>query len=119
MNSPFKNRIVREETCFRCGKQIAVFEYVAYNADDYIRITVKNGIVIQKVSVCHPCFNAYSPIFTDTYGWFHDAQAYRAEIKFACYLMREKQQQVTDADGWHYLKDAQEYLWKQIETEVL
>lgn len=62
------NRIVREETCFNCNRSIAVLEYTPYSADEYIRITVVNGIVVNRVAVCHPCFNKMRPEFT-AQGW--------------------------------------------------
>lgn len=107
-----RNRIVREETCFDCNKQITVMEYEPYNASAYISVTVINGPVVNKVAVCHQCFNTGDYRFTDL-GWTKDVSSNWGNVRRAIYMMRDIQVQVTDADGWHYLKSAQDHLWEQ------
>lgn len=105
------NHIVREETCFMCNKTIVVMEYEPWNHTEYISVTVVNGPVINKCAVCHRCFNTGDFRFTEL-GWTRIVGDRWGADRAAIYLMRDLQGRVTDADGWHYLKAAQDHLWK-------
>lgn len=107
-----KNRVVREFKCFACDKQITVMEYAAYNADNYLTVTFVNGLVTTKHGVCHSCFNRLQPRF-DNRGWFVIVGDVWPMVREAAYLIRDTMSRVTDADGWHSLKAAHDYLWSQ------
>jgi len=87
-------------------------EYEPYNYMAYIPVTVVNGPVINKVVVCHRCFNATDYRFGEM-GWTRTVGDPWPSVKKAIYLMRDIQTQVADAAGCSILKNAQDHLWKQ------
>jgi hypothetical protein len=91
-------------------------EYTPYNADDYIDVTFVNGSVTTKHGVCHRCFNQLQPRFDDR-GWFVIVGDVWPMVREAAYLIRDTMNRVTDADGWHALKSAHDYLWTQEPSE--
>ena len=67
-----RNRVVREEICFRCGTVLTIMEYSPWNASEYIPVTVINGIVTNlNKPHCHKCFNTIGPEF-DSRGWVYE-----------------------------------------------